>query len=229
MSAHSFVASPAGIPAASTSFALEPECAVLSALASPHRVNLPPFGRNLAIFDAGGGTTDCIVSTLDEGPTLTEARAEGGATLCGPSLTTTPFPLQVVPGFCAEAGGSDIDRAFDALLGRIFGRGRPGSLNLFARASPASITKARSQFGDTAKLSIAHGSTDLPVSIAEMIISLQSSASGARLASPLSRASQRPLLPFPSPRRRRRQRADRRVARRLQQRDRPPRAAARDD
>ena len=81
---------PSGLPAAHTSFALEPECAVLSALSSPYAVNLPPFGANLAIFDAGGGTTDCIVSTLQEGPSLKEVRAcvwEGRTTLQeGPSL-----------------------------------------------------------------------------------------------------------------------------------------------
>ena len=47
---------------------------MLSALSSPYAVNLPPFGANLAIFDAGGGTTDCIVSTLQEGPSLKEVR-----------------------------------------------------------------------------------------------------------------------------------------------------------
>ena len=69
-----------------------------------------------------------------------------------------------------------MDREFDALLGHIFGRGRPGPLNLWAKATPAALTKTRSQFADFAKLSVTPDSADLSVSIAAMIFNLQKSA-----------------------------------------------------
>ena len=75
-------------------------------------------------------------------------------------------------------GGSDVDRAFDALLGRILGRGCPGDLNLYAKASPGSILKATSRFRDVAKHAIAPESGPLVVDITHVLMSLQRSATG---------------------------------------------------
>ena len=83
----------AGIPAAHTSFALEPECAVLSAVVShsPHDLGPPLCGSNLAIIDAGGSTTECVISTLEHGPSLREVRGGTSAdAYCSGCFTVPP-------------------------------------------------------------------------------------------------------------------------------------------
>ena len=166
----------AGMPAEHTSFAFEPECAVLSAMSNPHAV-LPPLGSNVAIVDAGGGTTDCIVSTLEKGPVLKEvscvlARSSGFS----PRAHELTRPVQVVPGFCAEVGGSAVDRAFEALLGGVFGRDRPAPANLWDRASAPSVVRVLSHFEDDAKCRVTPGCGPLIVSVAPIILSLNQSA-----------------------------------------------------
>ena len=162
------------MPAEHTSIAFEPECAVLSAMSSPHAV-LPPLGSNVAIVDAGGGTTDCIVSTLEKGPVLKEVSSFPSRSIRTHELELTRS-AQVVPGFCTEVGGSAVDRAFEALLGGVFGRDRPAPANLWDRASASSVVRVLSHFEDDAKCRVTPGCGPLIVSVAPIILSLNQSA-----------------------------------------------------
>ena len=162
------------MPAEHTSIAFEPECAVLSAMSSPHAV-LPPLGSNVAIVDAGGGTTDCIVSTLEKGPVLKEVSSFPSRSIRTHELELTRS-AQVVPGFCTEVGGSAVDRAFEALLGGVFGRDRPAPANLWDRASASSIVEAMSQFENEAKSQVTTEGEPAVVSVAPLYLSLMQSA-----------------------------------------------------
>ena len=162
----------AGIPPDKVSVIRESTCAVLAAAACG--VVLPPVSSPFCVMELGIGSTDCAFAVLGDNASLVEVSTTYIACnicQCSSDIVCYTLSEQEISTRSISAGGHDVDRAFDELLGGVFGRGLPGDLNLYSKASRDSVTKVMVHF-DVAKHSINPESDVIKVDIANMLVFL---------------------------------------------------------